>query len=212
MKKAHLLPFSRLSSLQIFLSPLCSHSRLHSREMMDSAGFSTASCFLLFSRASPSFLHVSSALAWAYAQATVFSWYTSSSMGPPWASVPLGVYLLHHGSPPPPWILVFPLSFPSPQHFVPLLKHIFLEVSPSWLVGSAVPCGGSVAEPSGTNSPAQDNPSISPLTAPWHWLNVHPATGCQRTLKGENSHLDQLLLWQTLNIWVWQNYGKCFMI
>lgn len=85
-----------------------------------------------------------------------FKAYTCSSMGTPWATVSLGICLLHHGAPPAPLTLLLPLFvtplFPSPLwHFLPFLKYVFTEVSTTWLMGLAVSCSGSVAEIAGTS-------------------------------------------------------------
>lgn len=63
-----------------------------------------------------------------------FKAYTCSSMGTPWATVSLGICLLHRGAPPASLALLLPLFvtllFPSPLwHFLPFLKYVFTEVS-----------------------------------------------------------------------------------
>lgn len=83
-----------------------------------------------------------------------------------------GPQLLWEGSTmehlPSPLTLALSLSFPPPQHFVPFLKCVSLEIP---LMGLAVPWGGFFGELSGRSCLAQGNPShpaTTPQSTAWH--------------------------------------------
>lgn len=102
-----------------------------------------------------------------------------SSVGSSAGCSPLGVCLLHHGAPPPPLTLVFPLLllfvFPPPlsfQHFCPFSTYVFTAASPKWLMGLAVACVGplpSCLEPAVSGTGAA--PVLLPQRPPWQSPN-----------------------------------------
>lgn len=139
----------------------------------------------LLSRAASSFLLVSCVMAWVY----------------PWAARSFMMYVVQHGSfmglssfgRAPPWKVPFPLtlavplSFPLPQHFVPFLKYISLEMPLNWLMGSAVPCDGSAGELSGISCLARTTPvrgqpaTLAATNSLALTPSAHPTTGAQST-------------------------------
>lgn len=108
-----------------------------------------------------------------------------------------------------PLTLALLLSLPLPQHFVPFLKYISLEVPLRLLMGSAVPWGGSAGALSGASCLAQ-SPACSPTTAAWLWHQCTPLNRGQSTQSFRHFSLFPSTSSRTWNIWVRPKYCSFF--
>jgi len=73
---------------------------------------------------------------------------------------------------------------------LPFLRHLFPEVPLPWLMGSAVPCGGSMVEPAGTGRAQHGAAPATPHRAALHPPTASTSPGTPSTHTGDFVKMD----------------------